>query len=218
MKALKNVLILAGAVTVLTGAAVDSSAGQQDSRSLPPVIVDNTRDVPVLVYLERGSFDTRLGTVPPHSREALPLPAFVTIGSEVQVFVHPEGEMDLASSLFTVEPGNELVLMVPASNVGYVPPPRHAEIIPDPGVGATTVTVMNPRNVPVTLFLDRGVFDTRIGTVPANSELTLAIPEQLADEGGTAEFFIHPEKELDLASQSFELKPGAHFLLRVPVK
>jgi hypothetical protein len=54
--------------------------------------------------------------------------------------------------------------------------------------------------------------------VPANTELTLAIPDQFAYEGGTAEFFLHPEGELDLASQTFDLTSGAHFLLRVPVK
>ena len=170
-----------------------------------------------MVYVERDFFDTRLGTVGPHTRQALALPPFVTVGSEVQVFVHPEGGTDMASTVFTEDPGNEMVIEVPASNEGYISPPA-PETIPEAGVSGTTVTVQNPRTVPVTLFAEQGQFDLRIGTVPANSERTLPIPDRIADEGQIAELFIHPEGGVDLTSQIFDLSSGAHFLLKVPAK
>jgi len=34
------------------------------------IAVDNTRDVPVVVYLDRGIPDVRLGTVQPHTTPA----------------------------------------------------------------------------------------------------------------------------------------------------
>jgi hypothetical protein len=143
------------------------------------------------------------------------LPPFVTIGSEVQVFAHPEGGTDLASTVFTADPKNEVVIEVPTSNTGYVAPPA-PETIPDQGVGSTTVTVVNPRNVPVTLLMEHGRFDTRIGTVPAASEKTLSLPGWIANEEDAVELFIHPEGGVDLTSQTFQLTPGAHFLLKVP--
>ncbi len=67
--------------------------------------------------------------------------------------------------------GKNFDVLVPTNDDGYVaPPPR--ERIPNPGPGTTTVTVKNERDQPVVVFVERGDFDTRIGTVPPNHEST----------------------------------------------
>jgi len=211
-----KVLMTAGGVATMVFASSGSLMAQQRHPSPTTLTVDNARDVPVIVYLERGSFDTRLGTVPAHGRETLNLPRTLEEGEQIQVFVHPEGGIDLASDDLTVKVGGNLVIFVPTNDVGYVAPPPAPEI-PNPGEGTTTVTVQNNRAVPVTVYVERGEFDTRIGTVPANQESTLLVPEWLATERPSAEIFVHPEGEADLQSWSLELKPGAHLFVKVPV-
>ncbi|MGW8268655.1 MAG: hypothetical protein ACWGSQ_19980 [Longimicrobiales bacterium] len=206
-------LLTAGAMALISFASV----GAQQAHPNPTTLtVDNTRDVPVMVYLERGPFDIRLGQVPAHGQETLMLPRTMEDGEQIQVFVHPEGGVDLASDELTVKLGGTMVVTVPTNDVGFVPPPP-PEKIPNPGEGTTTVTVQNNRSVPVTVFVERGEFDTRIGTVPANREETLLIPDWLARERPSAEIFVHPENGVDLESWVLDLKPGAHLFVKVPV-
>lgn len=179
------------------------------------IAVDNTRDVPLVVYLDREPLDVRLGSVKPHTTGLLPLPDYLADGQAVQILVHPEGGEDLASQDVTIHRGETLNVLVPTNEVGYLPPPP-PEVIPNPGVGATTVTVQNLRNQPVMVFVERGEFDVRVGTAPANQETTLALPEYLARDRDDIEIFVHPEHGMDLNSQTFQLKPGAHLLVKVP--
>jgi len=209
-------LLMAGGVAMAALASFGSAAAQQQHPSPTTLTVDNARDVPVVVYLERGSFDIRLGTVPAHRKETLTLPRTMENGEQIQVFAHPEGGSDLATEELTVQVGGNLTIYVPTNNVGYVPPPP-PRTIPNPGEGTTTVTVQNNRAVPVTVFVERGDFDTRIGTVPPNQELTLLVPEWLAREKPSAEIFVHPEGEVDLESWILDLSPGAHLFVKVPV-
>lgn len=198
-------------------AALVSPAGASAQEKPATVTVDNTRSVPVIVYLDRGPFDLRIGKVGPHAKATLALPGDLEEGETVQVFVHPEGGQDLASQDVTIREGQNVDVLVPTNDVGYVPPPP-PETIPNPGPGTTTVTVQNPRNAPVTVFVEQGPFDTRIGTVPANQEKTLMIPAYLTRDNPGVEIFVHPEGGVDLASQYFDLTPGAHLLIKVPVR
>jgi hypothetical protein len=207
---------LAGGAALMALASFGSAAAQQMNHNAPTLTVDNARDVPVTVYLDRGIFDTRLGTVPAHEVEKLNLPGSLEDGEDIQVFVHPEGGLDLATQDLQVRMGQNLDIYVPNNDVGYVPPPP-APTIPNPGEGTTTVTVQNNRDVPVTVFIEHGEFDTRIGTVPADKEITLLIPEWIVQQQSTAEIFVHPEGEGDLGSWSLELSKGAHLLVKVPV-
>ncbi|HKJ03079.1 MAG TPA: hypothetical protein VJ997_11510 [Longimicrobiales bacterium] len=180
------------------------------------IAVDNLRGVPIVVYLDREPLDVRLGTVKPHTTGVLPLPEYLVNGEDARVFVHPEGGQDLASQDVTIRKGETLNVVVPTNEVGYLPPPP-PETIPNPGEGTTTVTVKNPRSVPVVVFIENGPFDSRIGTVPPDQETTLMIPKSLAESRSDIEIFLHPEHGLDLASQHFELKPGDHLLVKVPM-
>ena len=183
----------------------------------PTVTVDNTREVPVVVYLERGRFDTRLGMVDARTKATLQLPRYLEDGQAVTIFVHPEGGQDLSANDLTVKNGGNLDIYVPANDAGYVPPPA-PEVIANPGEGSTTITVQNERDRPVVVFLERGEFDTRIGTAPANEEVTLQVPRSLIEERPDVEIFVHPEGGEDLASQFFQLSPGAHLVVKVPAR
>ena len=209
-------LLTAGIAIVFAGTMAGSAGARQKPWSPPELSVNNIRDVPVVVYLDRGNFETRLGTVEAHQKVKLPLPPYVEDGDQIDVIVHPEGGVDLASGNMTVHFGKELYVWVPDNNVGYVPPPP-PRTIPNPGAGITTVTVENDRSVPVTVYVEHGNFGTRIGTVPANEELTLLIPEMIVREQTEAEIFVHPEGEADLASWTFQLRHGAHLFVKVPV-
>jgi hypothetical protein len=77
------------------------------------------------------------------------------------------------------------------------------------------VTVQNQRNKPVAVFVERGDFDVRIGTVKANQESTLYLPASLTRERQDVEIFVHPQGGFDLESQIFQLTPNAHILVKV---
>ena len=217
MNIVTKVLMMAGSPVLMAMTVFTSAGAQQKPWSPPQISVANTRDVPVVVYLDRGEFEARLGTVPAHQKVQMDLPKYVEDGDEIQIIVHPEGGIDLSSGDRTVHFGKVMEVLVPENNTGYEPPPPPATI-PNPGPETTTLTVENPRPIPVTVFLEHGEFDTRIGTVPPNKELTLMIPEEVVDQQTEVEVFIHPEGHPDLASQSFELKRGSHLFVKVPVR
>jgi hypothetical protein len=76
--------------------------------------VDNPRATAVTVFAENGPFDIRLGQVPAHGRVTLRFPQSAVAPDEsIQVFVHPEGGVDLASGTLEVRPGQHLGLRVP---------------------------------------------------------------------------------------------------------
>jgi len=213
--ATRGVVMVAMAAT-LASVAFGPAAAQQRKEESTTITVRNTRKEPVVVYLDRGEFDIRLGTVGAHGTRTLELPSFLREGENVMVFVHPEGGTDLATPAFTVNKGKNLDILVPTNDVGYIPR-QSPELTPNPGKGTTTLTVENNRPVEVTVLIEGSRFDTRIGTVPPTQERTLDIPDWLAGERRTAEIFIHPEGGLDLSSQSFTLTPGSHLLLKVPL-
>jgi len=63
--------------------------------------VDNPRDHAVVVLIEHGEFDTRVGTVPAHAKETFPLPEALTGRKpQVEIFVHAEGGVDMRSDHF----------------------------------------------------------------------------------------------------------------------
>ena len=218
MKTMSRAFVTALGFASLAALVPPAHASAQMSKDqTATVTVDNTRKVPVVVYMDHGPFDTRLGTVAPHTKATLQLPPYLADGETVQVFVHPEGGEDLASQDVTVNKGQNIDILVPTNDEGYIPPPPR-EQIPNPGPGTTTVTVQNERNEMVTVFLEQGAFDSRIGTVAAHQEKTLMIPADLTRDAPDVEIFVHPEGGLDLASQTFDLKPDAHLLVKVPAR
>jgi hypothetical protein len=180
--------------------------------------VENTRSVPVVVYLDRGPYEVRLGTVQPHMKTSLKLPLELQDGEAIQVIVHPEGGTDLSTpDGFKVRKGKTIDVYVPTNDVGWIPAPvRQPAPQSAEGAKGTTVTVTNPRNVPVVVFVDRGDFDARLGTVPGHGNATFPIPEALIAGQTSLDIFVHVESGEDLASQTFDVGPGQHLLVNVP--
>lgn len=193
-----------------------SVAGAQQTRATSArITVENRRDVPVVAYLERGPFDLRLGTVPKQDTKTFPLPPDLNDGQIIQVFVHPEGDVDLAPEDITVRDGEDVNVLVPADRSGDIPGPQ-AEVLPDPSEGMTTVAVENDMAREVTLFAEEGDFDLRLGTVPPHAERVLIIPDQLAEQQESVELVAHPEGGVDFPTRTFQVYPGAHLRMKVP--
>jgi len=200
-----------GAASAAPGSAQEGPSAQNDVR------VDNARGVPVIVYLEHGAYDTRIGTVPARSTKDLALPIALREGDRLFFTVHPQGGTDLYTrDGIVVRRGERLALYVPTNEVGFVPPPPR-ETIANPGLPGATLTVENSSDRPVDAFIERGPFDARLGTVPAGEERTFAIPESMTRERETIDIFLHVEGAAeDLESATFDLAPDAHLLVKVP--
>lgn len=214
MNAPSRGILLAASLATLAGFTPQHITAQ-GSRAPAKVSVTNTRNVPVVVYLDRDPLDVRLGTVPAHSEATLTLPPNVTDGGTVRIVVHPEGGTELSTPDLEVRPGSTLMVAVPTNDTGFIPY-APTEVIPNPGPGVTTITVENGRPDDITVFLERGEFDIRLGSVLPNQSKTLQVPPRLLREGGVDEIVVHPEHGVDLASETIELKSGEHALVKVP--
>jgi len=208
--------ILSGAALALTTLAGPrpASAAAPPARAARTVTVRNTRGVPVVVYLERGDFDTRLGTIAANAQGVLPVPRFMNADETARIVVEPKVGTDLASPDLTLPAEGSLKILVTPNDVGYVPTPR--PVIPNLDPNATTLTVDNPRDEAVDVFLEKGVFDTRIGTVKANQLRTFDIPPYLARDESQVQLFLRPKRGFDLSSQFLTLRPKAHLEVVVP--
>jgi hypothetical protein len=214
---------------VLGLAMLPSIARAQEPQMLPPVVttdtianaltVQNQRDRPVTVYLAHGPFDHRLGQVPAWETAILPLPAWAAKGyARVKLFAHPEGAFgDLATQEFTVRPPGRIAMVVPAEESVDPRDPMTAVIPPEDSANAT-LTVDNSRDVPVTVLVEHGRFDVRLGQVPAKSRQTLRFPKAVLAPGQSIRIFVEPQGGSDLGSQPLQVKWGDHLGLRVPAR
>lgn len=210
-------------------ATLASVAPAQDTTKLPPTViadtlnvltVQNQRNVPVTVYMEYGRFDRRLGEVQPFDVARLPLPEWaVRSRTRIQLFVHPEGEggRDLATHHFSLRAPARLALRVPPRG-GSEPPPTDTmtEVIPPEQLAEATLTVDNARDKTVTVYAKQGPFDVRLGQVPAGGRETLRFPKSIVHPGEFIQIFVHPDGEMDLASERLKIERGKHLGLRVP--
>ena len=79
------------------------------------VTVENRGSRPVVVFIEDGELDSRIGTVGAGMTETLPLPTWLTREErQADIFVHVEGGEDLASRQFELAPDAHLLVRVPA--------------------------------------------------------------------------------------------------------
>jgi hypothetical protein len=182
------------------------------------VTVQNARKEPVSIYLETGVFDRRLGVVPAMEMKTLPLPDWAVNGTSVRLFAHLEkAGADLATEQFRLQPPGRIGMVVAATNGA----PRGttdsmmASLEPEE-LAAATLTVDNQRTVPVTVFAEQGIYSVRLGDVAADSRATLRFPRAVVSPFATVQVFVRPRGGLDLATQSFTVRPGAHIGLRVP--
>ncbi len=210
-------LLLAGTTLALCAVAVPSPAL---AASPPPqndtkVNVQNDRPVSVDVYLQNGYFDTKIGTVAPDREASLNVPKYLE-GHDVQIFVRPKIGLELETPDVTLPTRGHLDILVPDNDVGYVVQPRR-DMIPNPGINTTTLTVQNPRDQAVKVVVERGEFDTTIGTVEPDHTRTFDLPASLTRDGLDARIFVVPADGMELASWYFNLKPHEHLEVKVPL-
>ena len=203
-----------GLVCALAAGPVHAQANQG---SPAVVAVNNTGDVPVVVFMVREPLHLRLGTVAARARGTLALPGDVPRGEVVRIFAHPEGGGYLPSREFRVEPGARLVLDVhPGAASSRTPPALQPLSVV--GQGSTTVTLRNETDGTVTLYVEQGEFDVRIGSVPANQEQTLRLPVTLVRGQEFLVLFVHLEHGPDLPAREHEVRVGQNLFLRVPAQ
>lgn len=110
----------------------------------------------------------------------------------------------------------ELLLAGAAVGLALAAPPVATAVVPG-APDSTTVTVRNDRPDRVTMYLEQGDFDLRLGTVEAKATVTLHLPEAVVREQRQVEIFAHPEGAgFDLAGQSLPVEPGGHLDIVVP--
>ncbi|MEP7382866.1 MAG: hypothetical protein ABI910_14345 [Gemmatimonadota bacterium] len=212
--------LVAALMTSGLSLSVASPSFAQDAKHpAATVLVQNDRTVPITVYLEAGEFDVRVGRVGAMKTATLPLPNSFVRRGDVQLFVHPDGELDLASQSFQVHSGMQLGLIVQRGAypvMAAAPSDTMSAVLPAADMKEATITVENPRRDDVTVFLEQGDFDVRLGSVHAKSTKTLKLPAGWADSHSDVEIFVHPEHGEDLASETLALSPHSHLGLHVP--
>jgi hypothetical protein len=185
----------------------------QAARTVPTVEVQNNFDEPVAVFLEHGRFDRRLGTVEARSTAALPLPEWILRGGDlIQLFVVRPGGQRIESHSFEVRPGGAIGMMVPQAPA--VPDDIYAELTPEE-LFRTTLTVFNERASEVEVYAQEGVFEVRLGTVPAHSTATLEFPTSVVRPDRSITVLARPKTGFDLESYPLQLRPESHLALRL---
>ena len=217
MRSLRIATLLALCATALPLAAQQGARGVT-YRDSAVVDVQNQRAVPVTIFLRTGRFDRRIAIVPAHTTRMVLLPAVVLEGREnVALVVHPEGEPDLGTRMFIVRSGDRLSLEIPA--LGKLPPTpgdtMSAPLTPEE-LATATLTVDNPHDRPVTVYVERGLYDVRLGQVPARERATLPLPKSVVGKDRALRIFVHPEGGQDLSSSLLRVKKGEHLGLKVP--
>ena len=77
--------------------------------------VQNPRNQDLMVTLQRGPFNTRLGVAPANRETTLVIPPSLTLGDpDVEIFLRPKGGLDLDTATFTLDRDAHLLLKVPA--------------------------------------------------------------------------------------------------------
>jgi hypothetical protein len=212
---LRSLAVASASVSFTTILPVALSA----ATPVPPpatLLVQNDRSTPVTVYVERGNFDQRLGTVAAYGIVKLPVPQVIAWDrSDVQILVHPKGGFDSATPDVTVRPGAEIgVLVPPAGELGPAP----AEPVmrdPDPASKATSVTVRNDGDGNVEVLAEQGLFDTRLGSVSPHATATLRIPSDLVNRGGVV-LVADRENGMDFRTVPMRIRKGHHLGMIVP--
>jgi hypothetical protein len=182
------------------------------------VTVQNGRKAAVVLYLSSGKTDRRLGVIPALGVSTLPLPDWAVNGrAKVRFVAHvADGAMDLATDEITLQPPGRVGIIIPTAEGAPTADETMSVMISPEDLAEATITVENPRAVPVTVFASKGPFDIRLGQVAANSRATLRFPRSLVGSVGTLTLLVRPHAGLDFATNTLSVRAGEHLALRVP--
>jgi len=96
---------------------------------------------------------------------------------------------------------------------GASPPAPPSPRIDDDSSAMTLVVVENRRNVPVTIYVERGMEDIRLGVVDPLSDTTLRVPDYVV---GDVQFFVDPRSSAEESTEFVNLEAGEHIGVIVP--
>ena len=110
-----NIVALLAFPTLIAAPARSAEPSEPiDSAAMTAVVVQNNRNVPVTVYAEDDFGDTKLAVVAPHETMTIDLHKYVYQRSAIQFFVKPRGELEEATGVLDVSPGDHLGVVIPA--------------------------------------------------------------------------------------------------------
>jgi hypothetical protein len=217
--------------TMILGLAVLSSAAAAQSTMQPPrqlpttkitadtsnyLAVQNDRASTVTVYARVGAFDRRLGTVAAGQMSTIPIPTWAVSGeTSLKVFARADGEdFDLVTQTFPLRGAKRLGLLIPPRG-GLASSDSLLVKMNADKLAATTITLNNGRNKPVTVFAEQGIYSVRLGEVRAGEQATLRVPKSLIARDNTIRVFVRPAGGTDQVTQLLQLKQGEHVGIRM---
>jgi hypothetical protein len=103
------------------------------------------------------------------------------------------------------------VMIMPSIDGEIVP-----VLIPAEFEGRTTITVENWRDEEVTLIAQDGAASQRLGVIPANSRVTLALPQELRRARTTMQLIVDTGGVQKFLSDTRRIVDGEHLAVRVP--
>ena len=108
-------------------------------------------------------------------------------------------------------------LAVASASVGFaaILPGSLRAAVPVPPAEASLV-VQNDRGTPVTVYVEQGNLDLRVGTVAAGAITTLRVPWAVAPDQRDVRIFAQPEHGFDVATRRLSLLPDDHIGVLVP--
>jgi hypothetical protein len=183
------------------------------SRATPTATVENDRNTPVEVYVEIGEAELHLGTVPANNEQTFPLPSWLTnFPRTVDFFIHPTKGFDEDTGPLELGPSEHLGIIVPGARQK-----ESAETTPARARDDSTVAeIQNDRATAVTVYLERGNAELTLGTIPAETTASFAIPRYLVTSAGTTlEFFFHPKNGFDVSTGDVTVHTGERFGIEV---
>jgi hypothetical protein len=90
-----------------------SPAAKTDSAQMTIVTIENTRTVPVTVYVEEKDRSMKLGVVGALADSTIRIPNWMVRDGKVRFFLDPRGEPEEATELLALKPGERLGVEIP---------------------------------------------------------------------------------------------------------
>ena len=87
-----------------------------------------------------------------------------------------------------------------------------------PRSDTTSVAVQNNRSAPVSVYLDIGDREVRLGTVNALDVTTFVVPRWLVLNDEDVNIFVEPKNGFEMQTGFIALQPGQHVGIIVPDK
>jgi len=208
------ILVAFTAMLAAPAAMAQESAAEPKPTEATAVTVDNELSTPVRVYLEHDDIDMRLGVVAAGDNASFMIPSWlVQDGEEVQLFVNPGKGFEESTGLIPLEPSEHLEVVVPAAGK----PNGHRASTPAPAWNApTTVTVQNNLSERAKIYVERGMFDVKLGSVPAGGSMVFDLPSWILNGDDAVSVYARTKHGLEQTTGILEVHRGERLGVVIP--